>query len=132
MNKFLALLTALSLSTTLAHTAVSSITPALNATVTAPKAVQLKFSEPIEVRFSTFRVMAVPAGQSVDAAAKVALAEKADSPKLVNLPLTASALAAQVSVPLKATLKAGRYVVVWRLLSEDGHPVTGHSTFRVK
>ena len=122
MNKFLALLTALVLSTTLAHTAVSSISPALNATVTAPKAVVLKFSEPIEVRFSTFRVMAMPAGQAVDAAAKVALAEKADSPKLASLPLNAPALAAQVSVPLKASLKAGRYVVAWTLLSEDGHP----------
>ena len=130
MNKFLALLTALVLSTTLAHTAVSSISPALNATVTAPKAVVLKFSEPIEVRFSTFRVMAMPAGQAVDAAAKVALAEKADSPKLASLPLNAPALAAQVSVPLKASLKAGRYVVAWTLLSEDGHPVTGHSTCR--
>ena len=130
--KILMLLTALTLSTATAHTAVSSITPALNAVVAAPRAVQLKFSEPIELRFSTFRVMAIPAGQSVEAAAKLALAEKADSGRLVSRPLSAATTAAQLSIALKANLTSGQYVIAWKILSEDGHPVTGQSTFRVK
>ena len=132
MNKFLILLTTLTLSTALAHTAVSSITPSLNAVVAAPRAVQLKFSEPVEVRFSTFRVMAVPAGQTIQAAAQLALAEKADSDRLASLPLTATTTAAQLNIPLKARLRSGQYVIAWKILSEDGHPVTGQSTFRVK
>ncbi|GHG40565.1 copper resistance protein [Deinococcus indicus] len=132
MNKFLSLLTTLTLSTALAHTAVSSITPALNAVVAAPSAVQLKFSEPVELRFSTFRVMAVPAGQTVEAAAKLALAERADSDRLASLPLTATTMAAQLNIPLNAGLRSGQYVIAWKILSEGGHPVTGQSTFRVK
>ncbi|BBN96878.1 hypothetical protein DEIGR_330096 [Deinococcus grandis] len=132
MKKILMLLTALTLSTATAHTAVSSITPSLNAVVAAPRAVQLKFSEPIKLRFSTFRVMAIPAGQSVEAAAKLALAEKADSGRLVSLPLSATITAAQLSIALKANLKSGQYVIAWKILSEDGHPVTGQSTFRIK
>ena len=58
MNKVLALIAALSLSGARAHTAVTSVTPALNASVPAPRSVQLTFSEPIELRFSTFRCRA--------------------------------------------------------------------------
>ncbi|KQR23009.1 copper resistance protein CopC [Deinococcus sp. Leaf326] len=131
MKKIFALITALSLSGALAHTAVTSVTPALNASVSAPKSVQLKFSEPVELRFSTFRVMAMPAGMTGQAAATAALAEKADSAKVVSLPLERVSLAAQLTLPLKANLKAGSYVVAWKILSEDGHPVTGFSTFKV-
>lgn len=131
MHKLLALIAALGLSGALAHTAVTSITPAPNASVPAPRSVQLRFSEPIELRFSTFRVMAVPAGMTPQAAATAALAEKADSASVVSLPLERVALAAQLTLPLRAGLKAGVYVVAWKILSEDGHPVTGLSTFRV-
>ena len=132
MKELLALITALGLSSALAHTAVTSIPPALNTSVPAPRSVQLKFSEPIKLRFSTFRVMAVPAGTTLPAAVTAALAEKADSPKVVSLPLERTPLAAQLILPLKADLKAGTYVVAWKILSEDGHPVTGSSTFKVK
>ncbi|MFC5847264.1 copper resistance CopC family protein [Deinococcus petrolearius] len=132
MNKFLALIAALGLSVALAHTAVTSVTPALNASVPAPSSVQLRFSEPVELRFSTFRVMAVPAGLTPQAAATAALAEQADSARLASLPPERAVLAARLTLPLKAGLKAGAYVVAWKLLSEDGHPVTGLSTFRVR
>lgn len=132
MNKRIALLLVLGLSSALAHTAVTAVTPAMNATVAPPRRVQLRFSEPIELRFSTFRVMAVPAGMAPQAAAAAALAEKADSAKVVSLPLERAALAAQLGLPLKPGLKAGTYVVAWKILSEDGHPVTGFSTFKVQ
>ncbi|GGS23126.1 copper resistance CopC family protein [Deinococcus knuensis] len=132
MNKLLILLTTLTLSTAFAHTEVTSVTPPDRSVVAAPKVVTLKFSEPIELRFSTFRVMAVPAGKTASVAAALALAEKADSGKLASLPLTGVTLASQVTVPLKPRLKAGAYVIAWKILSEDGHPVTAFSTFRLK
>lgn len=132
MNRLLTLLAALFLSAALAHSAMTSIVPAPNATVTAPKTVTVKFSEPLELRFSTFRVMAVPAGKTAQAAATLALAQQADSPRVVSLPLSRTDMAAQISVPLKSNLKPGLYVVAWKILSGDGHPVSGHSTFRVK
>lgn len=132
MKKILPLLAALTLSAASAHTAVSGVTPALNATVSAPKSVTLAFSEPVELRFSTFRVMAVPAGVTVAEAARRALAEKADSAALANQQVKLSGAAARLALTLKPTLKSGQYVIAWKILSEDGHPVTGSSTFRVR
>ncbi len=126
------LLLALGLGPASAHTAVTSITPAADATVRAPTEVLVQFSEPVELRFSTFRVMALPAGLTPEAGARAALKLKADADALASRPLTATALAARLSLPLKPGLKAGRYVVAWKILSEDGHPVLGHSVFRVK
>lgn len=131
-TRLIVLLLALVLGTASAHTAVASITPAADSTVSAPKEVVLKFSEPVELRFSTFRVMALGADMEPVDGARAALALKADAPALVNLPLSARTLAAQLRIPLKASLKAGAYVVAWKILSEDGHPVTGHSVFKVK
>ncbi|GGL12570.1 copper resistance CopC family protein [Deinococcus radiotolerans] len=132
MKNILPLLAALTLSTASAHTAVSGVTPALNAVVTAPKTVTLAFSEPVELRFSTFRVMAVPAGVTVAEAARRALAEKAHSAALANQPVKLSGAAARLALTLKPNLKSGSYVIAWKILSEDGHPVTGSSTFRVR
>lgn len=131
MRRFLPLLV-LSLGLASAHTAVSSMMPAADSTVSAPREVLVKFGEPIELRFSTFRVMALAAGMKPEAGAKAALALKADAAELVNLPLTAKNLAAQLRIPLKPDLKAGRYVVAWKILSDDGHPVTGQNVFTVK
>lgn len=127
----LTLLAAL-LPSALAHTEVTSVTPPDRSVVAAPKVVTLKFSEPVELRFSTFRVMAVPAGKTASVAAALALAEKADSARLASLPMTGVTLASQITVPLKPRLKAGAYVIAWKILSEDGHPVTAFSTFRLK
>lgn len=132
MNKLLPLTLLSTLSLALAHTEVTSITPDAKTAVAAPKNVLLQFSEPIELRFSTFRVMAVPTGKTPADAARMALTLKADAPGLANAPFTASNTAARLSLPLKAGLKSGTYVVAWKILSDDGHPVTGQSVFRVK
>ncbi|GGO31465.1 copper resistance protein CopC [Deinococcus humi] len=128
----LLLLLALALGTASAHTTVLSITPTADASVAAPKEVVFKFSEPIELRFSTFRVMALGAEMKPEDGAKAALTLKPDAPELVSRPITARTLAAQLRIPLRPGLNAGTYVVAWKLLSEDGHPVTGHSVFTVK
>ncbi|MDV6374000.1 copper resistance CopC family protein [Deinococcus arenicola] len=126
------ILLALAFGSASAHTAVTSMTPAADATVSAPKELVLKFNEPVELRFSTFRVLALKSGQAADDGAQAALALKADATELANTPLIARNLAAQLRIPLKSNLKAGSYVVAWKILSEDGHPVTGHNVFMVK
>ncbi len=123
---------ALALGTASAHTTVLSITPIADSTVAAPKEVVIKFSEPIELRFSTFRVMALGAEMKPEDAARAALALKPDAPELASRPIPVRTLVAQLRIPLRPGLKAGTYVVAWKLLSEDGHPVTGHSVFTVK
>ncbi|BDP41418.1 copper resistance protein [Deinococcus aetherius] len=132
MNRLLPLALLGTLGLALAHTEVTSVTPGPQAAVAAPRSVLLRFSEPIELRFSTFRVMTLPTGKTPEAAAKLALALGADAPELANTPFTARSLAAQLALPLKPGLKSGTYVVAWKILSDDGHPVTGQSVFRVR
>ncbi|GHF37246.1 hypothetical protein HNQ07_001219 [Deinococcus metalli] len=132
MKSILSLLSALLLSTALAHTEVTAMTPTANATVSAPKMVTLTLSEPVNLRFCTFRVMAVPAGKTAAQASELALTAKAGAAGLVNLPARSTGMAATVRIPLKATVAPGQYVVAWKLLSDDGHPVTGFNAFTVK
>ncbi|AWN24291.1 copper resistance protein CopC [Deinococcus irradiatisoli] len=132
MNKLLFLVLLGTLSLAQAHTQVTSITPDAKTAVAAPKAVLLTFSEPIALRFSTFRVMAVPTGKTLEDSAKLALSLKADAPELATRPFTAGNMAARLRLPLKPGLKSGTYVIAWKILSDDGHPVSGQSVFTVK
>ena len=132
MKRFFSWLLAATLSSALAHTQVTVVSPTATLAVAAPKAVQLRFSEPVNLRFSTFRVVPLPAGQTADATAREALALGMDSPDLVHLGPKPTGMAAQLTLPLPPGLQAGRYLIAWAVLSEDGHPVRGHSVFRVK
>lgn len=116
----------------LAHTQVTRQLPPAGSTVTAPAAIRLELSEAINLHFSTFKVYPLPAGQSAQGYAAAMLgtnncdALRADTcPKL-------DGLAARVSIPLKSNLKAGPYVLMWRILSDDGHVVSGQSSFSIK
>ncbi|ACO48072.1 copper resistance protein CopC [Deinococcus deserti] len=120
-----------------AHTAVTSVTPAANTTVAAPGAVRISFSEPVNLRFSTFKVYPLKAtGTTLTQAAKrlapVALAARDDASVRADTAPILTGRAARVTLPLKPNLPAGPYLIVWRVLSEDGHPVTGHHHFHVK
>lgn len=134
----------LGLSTALAHTAITSVTPGEGKTVSAPRQVVITFNEPVSLRFSTFKVY--PLGVSGDtlsvnrAAAKLAKSviglknddqARADH-RLSGAASTSTVNTSTVTLPLKDHLKSGSYVVMWRILSEDGHPVTGQYVFRVK
>jgi methionine-rich copper-binding protein CopC len=132
MKSVLLVLTALLSSNALAHTEVTAITPKTSAVVRAPKVVTLTISEPVNLRFCTVRVMAIPVGKTAAQASVLALAAKNGAPQLANVTQAASGLTTVVHVPLKPALTAGAYVIAWKLLSDDGHPVTGFSTFRVK
>lgn len=132
MRFLLALLAALSLGAAFAHTQVTAVTPRANARVTAPKTVTLTFDEPINLRFATFKVVPLPAGADVEQTAAAALARRDDAALRADTAPALSGMAARVQLPLHAGLKPGAYLIVWRVVSDDGHPVSGHSVFWVQ
>ncbi|MCP2014693.1 methionine-rich copper-binding protein CopC [Deinococcus sp. HSC-46F16] len=62
----------------------------------------------------------------------MALDFEAAAPELVSTPVIARTLAARLTLTLKPGLKPGDYVMAWRLLSEDGHPVSGQRVIELK
>ncbi|MGH9279099.1 MAG: copper resistance protein CopC [Acidimicrobiales bacterium] len=95
-----------------AHAVLLRTEPAPQTTVkTAPDAVRLMFSEPVEVTFGAVRVFDVD-GTRVDPGT----IERANGNR-------------DVVVPVR--LKNGTYTVTWRVTSADGHPVKGGFGFFV-
>jgi copper resistance protein C len=93
-----------------AHSVLLSTSPARGGTVPiAPSNVSLIFNEMPQGEFSTIHVTG-PDGQRRDNG----------HVQVVN---------DVVSEPLAGTRPAGRYVVDWRVVSADGHPVSGEFTF---
>ncbi|WP_241191193.1 copper resistance CopC family protein [Deinococcus psychrotolerans] len=132
LNKLLPLSAALLIGTALAHTQVTKVVPAQGSSVTAPSAVALTLNEPINLRFSTFKVYALPAGTDAATFTKTKINLKDDAEARADAYSSSSNMAAKLSIPLQSHLKAGQYVVMWRILSDDGHPVSGQSTFSIK
>lgn len=132
----LALLAALSLPLAAAHTAVTDLQPAAGSVVKAPSSVTLRFSESVNLRYSIFKVYPLPAGQSGQRAAaeltRRVIALRGDEAARADGYRPRSGHSQGVTVPLKPGLKPGQYVVMWRLMSADGHPVTGQSVFTVR
>ncbi len=97
-----------------AHAELQSSEPAASASSPAPPGqVVLRFTEPVEAARDAVRVFAT-GGRLVDTG------------PAAHLPGEAS----QVVLPLP-DLAAGGYVVSWRVISGDSHPVRGTFTFRV-
>src|SRR5919202_1749358 len=89
-----------------AHAILLRTEPAPQTTVkTAPAAVRLHFSEPVEVAFGAVRVFDVD-GHRVDSGR----ISRADGNREVVVPVH---------------LGNGTYTVTWRVTSADGHPVHG-------
>lgn len=125
----LTLLAALTLPVAAAHTAVTEIKP-------SAEAVTLRFSEPVNLRYSIFKVYPLPAGQTGTRAAadltRRMITLRGDEANRADLYRARAGQSSGVTVPLKSNLAAGQYAVMWRLMSADGHPVTGQSVFSVK
>ena len=95
-----------------AHTALKSVSPKDGTTVdTAPTEVVLTFSEPVSSSFATVTVTG-PSGE-------------------VGSGRPASVRGAVVTQSLAPDLPNGSYTVAFRVVSEDGHPVSDRTTFRV-
>jgi methionine-rich copper-binding protein CopC len=94
-----------------AHAALRAISPNDGQTVTAvPAKVVLTFNEPISASFATVTVTG-PAGPATEG-----------RPLVDGVTVTQS---------LRADLVDGRYTVSYRVVSEDGHPVSDTSRFTV-
>jgi methionine-rich copper-binding protein CopC len=95
-----------------AHTALKSVSPDDGSTVTTPPTrVVLTFSEAVSASFATVSVTG-PSGEVGSGKATVE--------------------GAVVTQALDDALPNGSYTVAFRVVSEDGHPVSDRTTFRVE
>lgn len=95
-----------------AHTELVRITPARHARLAAaPREVVLELSQPVSDSFATV-VVTTAEGVTVTSG----------KPTVVG---------AKVTQTLRSPLAGGTYRVAFRLVSSDGHPVTGESDFTV-
>ncbi len=97
-----------------AHAVLEGTSPGAGATVAhSPKAITLTFGEPVEATLGAIRVFD-------------SRAERVD----VGAPEHPGGKGSEVSVSTP-TLADGTYVVTWRVISADSHPVRGAFTFTV-
>lgn len=94
-----------------AHTALIASTPADQSKTTAPSQLELRFNENVNSRFVVVQLTAT-GGQRVDTA----------EPQVSG---------ATVTVKVLSTPPAGAYTVAYRVVSADGHPVTGTFGFEI-
>ncbi|HZM55934.1 MAG TPA: copper resistance protein CopC [Acidimicrobiales bacterium] len=98
-----------------AHAQLESTSPTQSSVVeVAPSQVVLHFGEPVEIDFGSLRVIG-PNGQRVDSGGTHH--PRGDSHA--------------VAISLPAHLPRGTYVVAWRVISADSHPVHGAFVFSV-
>ena len=97
-----------------AHAALLQTVPVASRTVNAaPTEVRLRFSEPVEPRFAIVSVTDAGGRQVTD-----------------GDPTTAPGSPQTLVTPLQR-VPEGWYLVFWRVISADGHPVRGAFTFAV-
>lgn len=94
-----------------AHAHLVKASPAENAAVAAPTTIRLEFNEKLEPKFSAVELMKSDG-------AKVAVASKASGKTIEARPRT--------------PLGRGGYLVMWRIVSTDGHKMKGQYNFTVK
>lgn len=104
--------TVISATSAAAHAELVKITPERNARLTvAPTEVVLEFSEPVSASFAT--VLVTTTGGAVVTRG------------------TPAVVGARVTQALNPRLDAGTYRMAFRVVSADGHPLTGESGFTV-
>lgn len=127
-----------------AHAELESASPAEGGTImSAPTEVILTFTEPVEVRFSLFKVYPLDAdvdmsennvqqrlnGLAGQLVSEVLEAQGDDAVRADMGVSTDERTSTEVVLPLTTDLEPGPYVVMWRVISADTHPVQGFYTF---
>ncbi len=97
-----------------AHAHLVSATPTANATVAAPQAIALKFSEKLEPKFSGVELMKAN-GDAIPVTSAVSPKDRTS-----------------MSATVKDKLAPGAYMVMWHVVSADGHRMKGDFNFTVK
>jgi copper resistance protein C len=122
-----------------AHAFLNSSVPSADSTVsTPPKEVKLSYSEPVEIRFSIFKVYKLSAAPGADMRALHAVAADLVSADLLKRGdeaarsdagvATTTRTGTDIVVRLK-DLEPGAYVLMWRVLSVDTHTTQGSFVF---
>lgn len=112
---FVGLVTILAASPASAHAELSSSSPPQSSVVLSPPGqVVLRFDEPVEIDFGSIRVLDL-GGRRVDEAGARHPAGDGRA----------------VAIALPGHLPDGTYVVAWRVVSDDSHPVHGAFVFSV-
>jgi methionine-rich copper-binding protein CopC len=111
MKRWAALILCSSLATALhAHTKIAATSPAADASVPAPRALELNFAG--DVRLTS-----------------VTLADSAGHAK--NIDAVPTEVGSKFSLAIHEPLAAGKYTVVWRAVGGDTHIVSGEFAFTV-
>lgn len=110
---FLALIAAplMAASAAEAHAHLVKSDPAENAAVASPKTIHLEFSEKLEPKFSSLGLM------------------RADGAAVA---VTSRAAGKAIDAGVKAPLPPGGYMVMWQVVSGDGHKMKGQYNFTVR
>ena len=101
----------LSASAAQAHARLLKASPAQNAAIASAKNLHLEFSEKLEPKFSGVQLM------------------KADG---TAVPVNSQAKGKIIDATLPPALAAGGYMVMWHVVSADGHKMQGQYNFTVK
>ena len=96
-----------------AHAHLVKATPAANAQVGAPTTLQLQFSEKLEPKFSAVELM------------------KASGTAIAVTSAVSAKDAKAIDVGVKTPLAPGAYMVMWHVVSADGHKSKGDYNFTV-
>lgn len=108
-----------------AHPKLVSSTPTAGSTVSAPKEVVLRFSEPLLVKFS---------------GASLSMTSMMMDGKMMDMPMEMGAMSVALDpkdskvlvLKPKTALMIGGYKLDWHAVSTDTHRVAGSLTFKVK
>ncbi|HLW47953.1 MAG TPA: copper resistance CopC family protein [bacterium] len=122
-----------------AHAFLNASVPAADSTVTAPlKEIKLTYSEPVEIRFSIFKLYKINAAPGADLHALHAAADALFSQNLLKRGDEAARADAGLAntggsstdiVVRLRDLEPGAYVLMWRALSVDTHTTQGSFVF---
>lgn len=124
----------------LGHAYLESAAPGRDATVTEGplREVRLRYSEPVELAFSTFKVYPLETdsddplqvrGQASELVSRVLTQRRDEAARADDGVITTGRISAEVLLRMKPDLAPGAYVVMWRVLSIDTHTTEGFYVF---